>query len=159
MRNGLTRSASDGLRRATKRHVGDTRVPGLVALVAKGDELHVEALGNLAVGGPPAARDSIFRIASTTKLITAAATLAVVEEGLIELDEPVDRVLPELAGRPVLRRMDGPLDESGPAVRAISTRDLDRQPWNASAAGPARRALAVQHRCIGAGRAARPRHP
>ena len=69
-------------------------------------------------------RDSLFRIASTTKPITAAATLAVIEEGLIGLDEPVDRLLPELADRRVLTRMDGPLDETVPAERAITTRDL-----------------------------------
>jgi len=38
--------------------------------------------------------------------------------------EPVDRLLPELAGRRVLRRMDGPLDDTVPAARAITTRDL-----------------------------------
>ena len=70
------------------------------------------------------ARDSIFRIASITKPITAAATLAVIAEGLIGLDEPVDRLLPELAGRRVLRQMDGPLDETVAARRAITTRDL-----------------------------------
>jgi len=109
---------------AAEPHVGDTRVPGLVVLVAHGDEVHVEALGKLAVGGPPVRRDSLFRIASTTKPITAAATLAVIEEGLIGLDEPVDRLLPELADRRVLQRMDGPLEESVAAERAITTRDL-----------------------------------
>ena len=48
-------------------HVGDDRVPGLVALVAHGGDVQVEALGNLTVGGPPVARDSLFRIASTSK--------------------------------------------------------------------------------------------
>jgi CubicO group peptidase (beta-lactamase class C family) len=95
-----------------------------VALVARGDQVHVEALGSLAVGGRPVARDSIFRMSSTTKPITAAATLAVVAEGLIGLDEPVERLLPELAERRVLKRMDGPLDETVPATRAITTRDL-----------------------------------
>jgi len=70
------------------------------------------------------ARDSIFRIASTTKPVTAAATLALVEEGLIDLDEPVDRLVPELSSRRVLRRMDGPLDDTVPARRAITVRDL-----------------------------------
>ena len=70
------------------------------------------------------ARDSIFRIASTTKPITAAVTLALAAEGLIGLDEPVDRLLPELAGRRVLRAMDGPLDDTVPAARAITVRDL-----------------------------------
>ena len=121
---GLTAAGLKGLHAAAERHVGDDRVPGLVALVARGGQVHVEALGRLAVGGPPVARDSIFRIASTTKPITAAATLAVAAEGLIGLDEPVDRLLPELAGRRVLRRMDGPLDDTVPAARAITIRDL-----------------------------------
>ena len=86
--------------------------------------MYVEAFGKLAVGGAPVQRDSLFRIASTTKPITAAATLAVIEEGLVGLDEPVDRLLPELAGRRVLKRMDGPLDETVPAERSITTRDL-----------------------------------
>ena len=109
---------------AAEQHVGDTRVPGLVALVADGDDVHVEALGKLAVGGAPVRRDSLFRIASTTKPITAAAALAVIEEGLVGIDEPVDRLLPELADRRVLKRMDGPLDETVAAERAITTRDL-----------------------------------
>jgi CubicO group peptidase (beta-lactamase class C family) len=109
---------------AAESHVGDTRVPGLVALVAHGDEVHVEALGKLAVGGPPVRLDSLFRIASITKPITAAVTLAVIEEGLIGLDEPVDRLLPELAGRRVLKRIDGPLEETVAAERPITTRDL-----------------------------------
>jgi CubicO group peptidase (beta-lactamase class C family) len=116
--------AFEPLREAAERHVGDTGVPGLVALAAHGDEVHVEALGSLAVGGRPVARDSLFRIASTTKPLTAAATLAVVEEGRIGLDEPVDRLLPELADRRVLARPDGPLDETVPAERPITTRDL-----------------------------------
>ena len=93
---GLTAAGLNGLHAAAQRHVGDEQVPGLVALVARGGQVHVEALGGLAVGGPPVARDSIFRIASTTKPITAAVTLAVAAKGLIELDEPVDRLLPEL---------------------------------------------------------------
>ena len=63
----------------------------------------------------PVRRDSLFRIASTTKPITAAATIALIDDGLIGLDEPVDRLLPELADRRVLKRPDGPLDETVPA--------------------------------------------
>ena len=117
-------SLRDRVRAAAESHVGDTRAPGLVALVARGDEMVVEVFGDLAVGGAPVQRDSLFRIASTSKPITAAATLAVIEEGLIGLDEPVDRLLPELADRRVLTRMDGPLDETVAAERAITTRDL-----------------------------------
>jgi CubicO group peptidase (beta-lactamase class C family) len=131
MSDGLTNDGIERLHETAERHVGDTRVPGLVALIARGDQIHVEALGRLSVGGAAVARDSLFRIASTSKPITAAATLAVVEEGLIGLEEgligleePVERLLPELAERQVLRRMDGPLDETVPAARAITTRDL-----------------------------------
>lgn len=122
--DGLTAAGLARLRAAAERHVGDEQVPGLVTLVARGDQVQVETLGTLSAGGPPVARDSIFRIASTTKPITAAATLALVAEGLIGLDEPVDRLLPELAGRRVLRRMDGPLADTVPAARAITARDL-----------------------------------
>jgi CubicO group peptidase (beta-lactamase class C family) len=121
---GLTTAGAEQLHGVAEQHVGDTRVPGLVALVARGDQVHVEALGSLTIGGRPVARDAIFRISSTTKPITGAATLAVVAEGLIDLDEPVERLLPELAGRRVLRRMDGSLGDTVPAIRSITTRDL-----------------------------------
>jgi CubicO group peptidase (beta-lactamase class C family) len=120
----LTAAGIEAIHTAAEQHVGDTSVPGLVALVASGDQVHVEALGQLTIGGAPVARDSLFRIASTTKPITAAATLAVLGEGLFDLDEPVDRLLPELADRRVLKRMDGPLEETVPAERAITPRDL-----------------------------------
>jgi CubicO group peptidase (beta-lactamase class C family) len=122
--NGLTAAGVERLHAAAAQHVGEAKVPGLVALVGCGEQVHVEALGTLAIGGAPVARDSIFRIASTTKPITGAATMALVEEGLLDLDEPVDRLLPELADRRVLRRMDGPLDDTVPARRPIKVRDL-----------------------------------
>jgi CubicO group peptidase (beta-lactamase class C family) len=117
-------SLSEQMHAAAARHVGEDKVPGLVALAAHGEEVHVEALGSLAIGGPPVTRDSIFRIASISKPITAAAVMAVHEEGLIALEEPVDRLLPELADRRVLRRMDGPLDDTVAAERPIVLRDL-----------------------------------
>jgi CubicO group peptidase (beta-lactamase class C family) len=118
---------ADGLRRfdaVAAAHVAEDKVPGLMALVARGDQAHVAALGSLSAGGAPVQRDSIFRIASVTKLVTGAATLALAREGMLALDEPVDRLLPELASRRVLRRMDGPLDDTVPARRAITVRDL-----------------------------------
>ena len=118
---------ADGLARfsaAAAAHVGDETVPGLVALVARGDQVHAEALGSLSIGGPAVRRDSLFRIASVTKPVTGAATLALVREGLLSLDEPVGRLLPELAAPRVLRRMDGPLGDTVPARRPITLRDL-----------------------------------
>jgi CubicO group peptidase (beta-lactamase class C family) len=118
---------ADGLARfsaAAAAHVGDETVPGLVALVARGDQVQAEALGSLSIGGPAVQSDSLFRIASTTKLVTGAATLALAREGLLDLDEPVGRLLPELAEPRVLRRMDGPLGDTVPARRPITVRDL-----------------------------------
>ena len=63
-------------------------------------------------------RDTIFRIASMTKPITAVAAMILVEECKLRLDEPVDRLLPELADRKVLKRLDGPLDDTVPAQPA-----------------------------------------
>ena len=90
-------------------------MPGAVALVERRGEVRVETVGTLAIGdSAPVQRDSIFRIASITKPITAVAALMLVEECRLRLDEPVDRLLPELAGRRVLRRIDAPLHETLP---------------------------------------------
>ncbi|TME09795.1 MAG: beta-lactamase family protein [Chloroflexi bacterium] len=100
-------------------------VPGIVTLVSRRCEVHVDAIGMKAVGGlDPMRRDTIFRISSMTKPITAVATMILVEECKVRLDESVDRLLPELAGRKVLKRVDGPLQDTVPANRPITVRDL-----------------------------------
>src|SRR5438067_3600057 len=100
-------------------------VPGLVTLISRRGEVHVDAIGTRAVADPaPMRRDTIFRISSMTKPITAVATMILVEECKVRLDEPVDRWLPELADRRVLKRLDGPLDDTVPAKRPITVRDL-----------------------------------
>jgi CubicO group peptidase (beta-lactamase class C family) len=107
------------------RYVTRREVPGLVAAVDRDGRADFEVLGVTAAGGAePVRQDTIFRIASLTKPITAAATLLLVEQGKLGLDEPVDRLLPELARRRVLRRRDSPLDDVVPARRAITVRDL-----------------------------------
>jgi CubicO group peptidase (beta-lactamase class C family) len=67
---------------------------------------------------------TIFRIASTTKLITAAAAMILVEECKLRLDDPIDGLLPELADRRALRRLEAPLDDTEPATRPITLCDL-----------------------------------
>jgi CubicO group peptidase (beta-lactamase class C family) len=100
-------------------------VPGVVTLISRRGETHADAIGLKTIGGSdPIRRDTIFRIASMTKPITAAAAMILVEECKLRLDEPVDRLLPELADRKVLKRLDGPLDDTVPAHRPISVRDL-----------------------------------
>ncbi len=106
-------------------HVSRGAVPGLVTLVSRRGEVHVGAIGTMTVGGnAPMRRDTIFRIASVTKPVTAVAAMILVEEAKLRLDDPVDRWLPELANRKVLKRIDGPLDDTAPAHRPISLRDL-----------------------------------
>jgi CubicO group peptidase (beta-lactamase class C family) len=106
-------------------HVERDDVPGIVTLVSRRDEVHVDALGMKAIGGSePMRRDTIFRIASVTKPIMAAAAMILVEECTLRLDEPVDELLPELADRRVLRGLDSPLDDTVPANRPITLRDL-----------------------------------
>jgi len=106
-------------------HVSRGEVPGLVSLVSRCGETHVEALGVQALeGGAPMQRDTIFRIASMTKPITAAAAMLLVEDCVLRLDDPVDRFLPELANPKVLRSLESEVDDTVPAHRAISMRDL-----------------------------------
>jgi CubicO group peptidase (beta-lactamase class C family) len=99
--------------------------PGMVALVGRGEAAEVEAVGAMAfAGGGPMQPGAIFRIASMTKPITAVAALMLVEDGRLTLDEPVDRLLPELANRRVLRRLESPLDDTVPAARPVTVEDL-----------------------------------
>lgn len=120
----LSQARLGRLRQVMSGYVERGEVPGLVGLVSRGDDTHVEALGSLSIGGAPVRRDTIFRIASMTKPITAAATMILVEECELRLDDPVDAHLPELADRRVLRTIDGPVDDTVPARRAITVRDL-----------------------------------
>jgi len=113
------------LRSHVERDVRDGGIPGLVALVSRRGEVHVEALGVRDLSSAaPMERDTLFRISSMTKPITAAAALILVEECKLRLDDPVDPWLPELAGRRVLRRLDSPLHDTVAAERPISVRDL-----------------------------------
>src|ERR1700720_3100082 len=105
-------------------HVDDGSMPGLVSLVSRRGEVFVDTIGKMALDGAPMARDTIFRITSMTKPVTAVAAMILVEECKLRLDDPVDRWLPELANRQVLKRLDGPLDDTEPAKRAITLRDL-----------------------------------
>src|SRR5437763_13260933 len=91
-------------------HTESGGVPGLVWLVARHGEVHTGVAGRLqAGGGDPVRLDTIFRISSMTKPVTAVAALILVEECRLRLDEPVDRLLPELADRRVMVRSDGSL--------------------------------------------------
>jgi CubicO group peptidase (beta-lactamase class C family) len=105
--------------------IADGLMPGAVYLIARGDSVHAEALGARTMDDrAPMQRDTIFRIASMSKAVTATAVMMLAEEGKLALDAPVERWLPELANPRVLRRIDGPLDDTEPALRPIVVRDL-----------------------------------
>jgi CubicO group peptidase (beta-lactamase class C family) len=122
---GLSKVRLDRMHEVMGRHVERGDLPGLVTLVSRRDEVHADAIGMKAVGGhDPMRRDTIFRIASMTKPVTAVAAMILVEECVLRLDDPVDRLLPELANPRVLRRPDGPVEDTVPAHRPITLRDL-----------------------------------
>ena len=122
--NGFSPTRIARLPQVIAGHVDRGEAPGVVAAVERRGDLHVAVSGRLAIDGPPIQRDTIFRIYSMTKPILAVATLSLMEECRLRLDDPVDDLLPELANRRVLKRWDGPLDETVPAERSISLRDL-----------------------------------
>src|SRR2546422_7474117 len=122
---GLSKSRLGRMHDVMAGHVERGELPGLVTLVSRRGEVHVDAIGMRGVAGSARmGSDTIFRIASMTKPITAAATMILVEECKLRPDEPVERLLPELAERKVLKRLDGPLDDTVPANRPITVRDL-----------------------------------
>ena len=100
-------------------------VAGLVTLLSRRGETMVDTIGcQDLVRRDPMRRDTIFRIASMTKPITAVAAMILVEECRLSLDAPLDSLLPELAERRVLKRIDAPLNETEPANRPLTLRDL-----------------------------------
>jgi CubicO group peptidase (beta-lactamase class C family) len=122
----LTTEHSSSLHGVLAPYVERGEYPGLVAAVVRDGREEYEVLGVKSEGSRSdrVRRDTIFRIASMTKPVTATATMLLVEDGKLRLDEPVERLLPELAARKVLRRLESPLDDTVPAARAITVRDL-----------------------------------
>ena len=122
---GLSRARLLRLRTIMTGYVERGEVPGILTLVSRHGEVHVDAVGNKSLDGPEqVTRDTIFRLASMSKPITAAAAMVLAEEGKLRLDDAVEKWLPELANRKVLKRIDAPLDETVPAHRPITVRDL-----------------------------------
>ena len=100
-------------------------IPGLVTLVSRRGEVHVDAIGRKSLDGDdPVTHGTIFRIASLSKPVTAAAAMILVEECKLRLDDAVDEFMPELSNRKVIKSLDGPIDDTVPANRPISVRDL-----------------------------------
>lgn len=111
-----------------ERHVDSGFVPGLMMVLARRGEVHIEARGTLAFqgagSGAPMAGDTIVRLGSMSKPIVAACAMTLVEDCTLRLDDPVDDLLPELADMRVLGDPTRPLDETVPATRPITLRDM-----------------------------------
>jgi CubicO group peptidase (beta-lactamase class C family) len=123
--SGLSKTRLGRMHDVMTGYVERAEVPGLITLVSRRGEAHVDVIGNMGYeDNHPMQRNTIFRISSMTKPITAVATLILIEECQLRLDEPVDRLLPELSRRQVLKRLEGPLDDAVPAIRPITVRDL-----------------------------------
>ena len=128
-RDGFDQAVLARIDRIVEQAVEQGQAPGIVAAVARGPAVHVTTAGAMTVGGAPMRRDTLFRISSITKPMTAAVVLSLVEDGLLDLDGPIDALAPELADRRVLRHPDGPLDRTVPAQRPITVRDLLTFTW------------------------------
>ncbi len=125
MSSGFSQARLDRMHTAMRRHVERGYTPGLVTLVHHRGREHVDAIGTMAFNSTvPMRRNAIFRLASMTKPITAVGAMILVEECTVRLDDSVDEWLPELADRRVLRTIESPLDDTVPAKRPITLRDL-----------------------------------
>lgn len=124
--SGFTETGLRRLHDVLARHVDSGKIPGVVALVSRGDgEPYVETLGTLRhEGGTPMQRDTIFRMASTSKPVSISAAMVLLDECRLRLDDTVEQWLPELADRQVLKRIDSQVDDTVPAKRPITVRDV-----------------------------------
>lgn len=124
-RSGFSRKRVARMHATLQRYIDSGEIPGVVALVHQRGREHVETIGTMAFGGnQPMHRDTIFRLASTTKPVTAVGAMTLVEECRLRLDDPVEPWLPELGNRRVLRTLESALDDTVPAKRPITLRDL-----------------------------------
>ena len=105
---GLSEESLDRLGHVLQREAVDGRIPGAVALVARGGRIgYFEAFGRRAPGSEDAmAPDSIFRIYSMTKPVTGIAAMMLIEDGKLGLDQPLGEVPSEhgATDRGVIRR-------------------------------------------------------
>ncbi|MFF4896108.1 serine hydrolase domain-containing protein [Streptomyces sp. NPDC001068] len=119
-----------------EKHVAEGAFPGAVALVDRAGEVEVAAVGSTEpAGSAPMRTDALFRLSSVTKPVTAAAVLALVDDGVLALDAPIARWLPELASPVVVRTPTSEVDDVVPAVRPITVEDVlsSRSGWGMGA--------------------------
>jgi len=101
-------------------------VPNVVAMAADRDGVIYEGAAGprVAGGSEPVTPDSIFRLASMTKLLTTAAALQLIEDDKLEVDEPVETYRPEFAQLQVLEGFDGDTPRWRPPAKQATVRHL-----------------------------------
>ncbi len=104
------------------------RMPGAVLLIArKGAVIHAEAIGlQDPATGKPLKRDSVFRAYSMTKPMVSVLTMMMVEEGQLQLADPVGKFIPALSQMQVLANPADAASATVPAIRQITVHDLLR---------------------------------
>ena len=108
------------------KYVGERKVANMVAALGWGqqDATYI-ARGNLALGGSVRAdKDSLFRIYSMTKPITGMATMMLIDDGKLGLDQPIAELLPAFSNMQVQKTYDGSVTDLVPAERPITVRNL-----------------------------------
>src|SRR5450755_487317 len=113
-------------RAAMQRYIDGNLLAGISSAVMVGRDLvDVSCVGWAdKEAQTPLRTDHIFRVFSNTKLITSCAALLLFEEGRFKLDDPIERFIPQLANRRVLRPGAASLEETGPARGSITIRRL-----------------------------------
>jgi CubicO group peptidase (beta-lactamase class C family) len=111
---------------AMQRYVDADLLPGFSSAMLVGRELvDVKCIGWADKEAQvPLRVDHIFRVFSNTKLITSCAALLLFEEGHFQLDDPIERFIPQLGTRRVLRPGATSLDQTEPAASSITIRHL-----------------------------------
>lgn len=113
---------NESLHELLTHHIAAGTIPGAVG--SYGPEYRPVCVGLDGPEGSPLAADTVFRIQSMTKPVTAVAALRLVQDGVLALDDPIARWLPELAEPLVLAHPDAPLDDTRPAGGPITVRHL-----------------------------------
>lgn len=110
---------------AIRPYVDGGEVPGAVVGLWQDGAVSLDAMGATELGGGvPMDDGALVRISSNTKPMAAALTLALADDGTLALDDPVERFVPELRDRRVLRRLDASLEDTIPAERPATVEDL-----------------------------------
>ncbi len=109
------------------RYVSQKKVANLFLTFGWGqqDMAHTVGGGTLSLGKPtPVDMDTLYRIYSMTKPITGMATMILIDEGKLGLDQPVHEILPAFRDMQVLVDPEGSLDNTVPANKPITIRML-----------------------------------